>query len=718
MSESGGAPFTPHVPATESAPELTFRAILLGAILGIVFGAASTYLALRVGLTVSASVPIAVIAIAILKRRAGRRAILEHNITQTVGSAGESVAAAVVFTVPALIFLGYPLKVGLTTLTALAGGLLGVLLMVPLRRYLIVKEHGVLRYPEGKACAEILIAGERGGTSAKKVFIGAAVGAGFKALHAVLGGVKITAASSLTFFRGSTIACDFEPPLLGVGYIIGYRTSMMMVAGSLLASFVFVPMIMLFGSGLTAPLAPATKLIADMGPDEVFKNYVKHIGAGAVATGGIFGLIRAFPSIASSLRASAGSLLGGRVSTGTALRTERDTPVGILAIGALAIVGFVWAVPFFQMNLIGAFLILLLGFLFSVVSSRITGEVGSSSCPLSGMTIGVLMATCGIFLALGWEGPAWSRVALMVGAIVCVAISNAGTCSQDLKTGYLVGATPIRQQGALLVGVLTSVLAVGWTAYLLNELEARELRLDAPFRVTAAQLGRGDDIVSSEDGRTYRFMKLGAAEVPRGVDAGNFLVDPATGEARYRRNDGIGYGRLQAPQAKLMATVIDGLLTRTLPWNLILLGAAIAIFIEILGFRSLTFAVGVYLPLSSTMPVFLGGIVRKIADRRYRRTPDAEDEPEGTLWCSGLIAGASILAILATLLALDTKNYDPDNGWHRTLAVLKFIPDRLDAWFGSAKHPVAFAPSDLLTFGVLGLLGYLMFRGAKGPSKS
>jgi putative OPT family oligopeptide transporter len=696
--------FVPSVPAGESPPELTLRAIVLGAILGVVFGAASTYLALRVGLTTSASVPIAVLAIWAIRKRRGERAILEHNIVQTTGSAGESVAAAVVFSVPALIFLGYPLQVGLTTLIALTGGMLGVLMMVPLRRYLIVKEHGVLRYPEGKACAEILQAGEEGGTSAKKVFVGLGVGAAFKAFQALFAGVKGTVGATLTFFKGAAIACDVAPELLGVGYIIGYRTSLMMVAGSLLASFVLVPAIVLFGSGLEHPLAPAATLIRDMGPGDVWSNYVKHIGAGAVAAGGIFALVRALPSIISSIGASAAGLLKKGASSASLARTDRDTPVGVLVIGALFIVGFIWAVPAFHMNVMGAILILALGFLFSVVSSRITGEVGSSSCPLSGMTIGVLMATCAAFLLAGWEGPSYSRLALMVGAIVCIAISNAGTCSQDLKTGFLVGSTPVKQQAALLIGVLTSVLAVGWTAYLLNMAETTEKPVAKTFIVSETARSRAESVKSLTDGKEYLFVRLTHDDLPAGADEGTYLVDAPSGEARWFREDGIGAGRLQAPQAKLMSVVIDGLLTHKLPWDLILLGAAIAVFIELLGFRSLTFAVGVYLPLSSTMPVFLGGVVRKFADMAYKREPDAEDEPQGTLYCSGLIAGASILGIAAAMLGF-VPGFDRENGYHPAVAVLRNLP------FGLAD-------SDVFGVLVLALLGFLMWRGAAPQKES
>ena len=457
---------------------------------------------------------------------------------------------------------------------------------------------------------------------------------------------------------------------------------------------------MFFGSGLTEPLAPATVLISAMSPYDVWNNYVRHIGAGAVAVGGLFALARAIPSIVSSIRASAQSLMGGGAGAARVERTERDTPVLALVFGSLALVALVWLVPAFQMNLVGAGLILVLGFFFSVVSSRITGEVGSSSSPLSGMTIAVLMATCGLFLAVGWEGPSYSRLALMVGAIVCIAISNAGTCSQDLKTGYLVGATPIRQQGALLVGVLTSVLAVGWTSYLLNSSRAEEIAVERAF-VAPAELVARSESFTGKDGHTYRYVRIPAADAPAGVTAGTYLVDPASGEARFTRVDGIGSSSFPAPQARLMSVVIDGLMTHKLPWDLIFLGAAIACFMELMGVNSLTFAVGVYLPLASTLPVFLGGLVRKIADKLYKRTPDAEDEQHGTLFSSGLIAGASLLGIAAAALRF-VPGTDGDTGWHPSVAFLRNLPTTNDDLFGLA---------------LLVLLGWLMFRGAAEPER-
>lgn len=716
--------FTPHVPATESPPELTFRAIVLGAILGIVFGAASTYLALRVGLTVSASVPCAVIAIALLRRRGGQRAILEHNVTQTAASAGESVASAMVFTVPALIFLGYPLEVGLSTMIALTGGMLGVLMMVPLRRYLIVKEHGKLRYPEGKAAAEILIAGEEGGASAKKVFLGGLVGVAFQYLVKVAIGVKAMVAQPLsaiagsiagwfgaanpaadsTFMKSSALSCSVEPPLFGVGYIIGYRISVIMVAGSLLSTLVLIPVIAFFGQHIHTVVAPGIVPIGEMSADDIWKNYVRYIGAGAVATGGIIGLIRALPAIVTSLAASLKALGGGGKASNA--RTDRDTPAGLLLLGALAIVGTIWAVPMFHMSLLGAVLILALGFLFAVVSARITGEVGSSSCPLSGMTIGVLMAVCGAFLYQGHAGDAYSRLALIIGAVVCVAISNAGTCSQDLKTGYLVGSTPVRQQGALLIGVICSVLAVGWTAYLLNLSESREEPVAKAFVLPVERIDSAESVSGlTNKSATFKYVRVRDAEI-EGVPGGNYLFDATTHEPKFRRIDGIGYGALNAPQAKLMSIVIDGLLNRRLPWDLILLGAAIALFVELLGFGSLTFAVGVYLPLDSTMPVYLGGLVRKLADKFYGRMPDAEEEPHGVLFSSGLIAGASILGILSAMQTF-MNGYDKDGGFHPSFAFLR----------GKEFLGLDLANSDLWALIVMALLMLLMFVAARGRNK-
>jgi putative OPT family oligopeptide transporter len=693
--------FKPYVPAEQSPAEATFRALLLGSILGIIFGAASVYLGLRVGLTTSASIPIAVMAITILKKL-GRSTILENNIVQTVGSAGESIAAAVVFTVPALIFLGYALSASLTLLIALTGGILGVLMMIPLRRYLIVKEHGKLRFPEGTACAEILKAGETGGTSAAKIFRGMGMGAVFKACPALLGFWKTVPGRNFSFYPGSSVAMDVSPELMGVGYIIGWQTSVIMVAGGLLSSFIIGPIIAFAGAGSSEAIYPATRLIREMSPDEIWRFYTKYIGAGAVATGGIVGLARAFPAIWDSLRASMRQLAGEGtgIAGGSSLpRTERDTPITVVAIGSLALALFIWLMPAFRMNFLGALLIVVFGFLFSVVSARITGIVGSSSSPLSGMTIAVLIGTCFIFLAVGWQGPGYTYLALVIGAIVCLAISNAGTTAQDLKTGFLVGATPKAQQFGLLVGVVTSASVIGYTMILLNTSQTREIPLEKPFTPPAISIGSAERI-EAQDGKTYLLVRVAGVT---GIEPGNYLVEPDTRLAVKRRIDGIGGRELAAPQANLMAVLIGGLLERKLPWGLIMIGVCLALFVELLGMHSLTFAVGAYLPLSSTLPIFVGGVVRKIADRTYRRKPDDVDEREGTLLSSGLIAGGALVGVLAAFLHFVIRFDDENTGLPLGLAVgYRYLPF---LWEMDAVSVLLF-----------GALGFLLFRGAQDSS--
>ena len=693
--------FTPYVPDSQSPAELTFRAVLLGSLLGIVFGAASVYLGLRVGLTTSASVPIAVVAITVLKWL-GRPTILENNVVQTTGSAGESVAAAVVFTVPALIFLGFPMKIGITFLISLTGGVLGVLMMIPLRRYLIVKEHGKLRFPEGTACAEILIAGEKGGTTARKIFQGIGIGAAFKLATSLFGLFKFRVTRALTFYRGGQLECETSPELLAVGYIIGYETSMIMVAGGLLATLILGPMIVFFGAHLSEALPPATTLIRDMDFDTLRRSYIRYIGAGAVTAGGVLGLVRAAPSIWDSLTASLKQLRGLSGEGAQVKRTERDTPITWVLGGCLAVIAFITLVPVFRMNVLGALLIVVFGFLFSVVSARITGLVGSSSCPISGMTIAALIGTCLIFLAVGWTGSQYSYLALVIGAIVCIALSNAGTTAQDLKTGHLVGATPIAQQAAILAGVLTSVVAVGWTTYLLNESQTKTTPVAPPVTLSAASIAAADD-VKAPDGKTYAFVRVRSDEVV-GLEAGNYLADRASGQALFRRVDAIGGKTFPAPQANLMAVLINGLLDRKLPWDLILIGVAIALFIELMGGHSLTFAVGVYLPLSTTMPIFIGGLVRKLADKVYRRVPDDTGETEGTLFSSGLIAGGALVGVLVAFLHFGME-FDENTELPLSIALgPRFWP----GLFGSDLLP-------LLAF--LGL-GYLLFRGARDPEKA
>ncbi len=635
--------FQPFVPSEVVLPEFTFRAILLGAALSIAFGATSVYLGLRVGLTVSASIPSAVVALVLLRSRT-HSPILEHNLVQTIGSAGESIAAGVVFTVPALIFLGFDLEVLRTFLLALTGGVIGILFMIPLRRYLIIKEHGKLLYPEGTACAEILIAGQSGGIQAKNVFTGLGVGAVYKFCMGGDGGaLKLwNGLPSWTFRRypGSTMSVEISPELMGIGYIIGYRTSALMVAGGVLSWLVLIPMVTFFGQGATHTLFPATKAIPLMNVDEIYRDYIKYIGAGAVTTGGIFSLLRALPSIVSSFRASVKQLMDLRVGgLETVSRTERDIPITVVLAGSAVTVLFIWMLPQLEVNLVSALLIVLFGFFFAVVASRLTGEVGSSSCPNSGMAIATLIGTCLVFVVLGLTGdPRYLAMALSVGAIVCIASSNAGTTSQDLKTGFLVGATPVYQQAGLIIGVLTSVFVIGWTVTYLNKNFTTFDKLDSPITLSPSDATQK---ASGPDGNPYHVVQT--RNHPQLPD-GKYLVEPAEGTVRYREIPGIE--NLQAPQAKLMSVVIKGILDRKLPWGLILFGILIAVVMELSGVSSLPFSVGVYLSLSSTAPIFLGGLVRKLADTIYHRAADNAGETEGTLFSSGLIAGGALVGIL------------------------------------------------------------------------
>jgi putative OPT family oligopeptide transporter len=540
--------FRPYVADSQDLPELTLRALVLGSILGLVFGASSVYLGLRVGLTVSASIPIAVVSITIFRRLSrvlgSQASILENNIVQTAGSAGESIAGGVIFTIPALIFLGFELDWTRTMVLDLMGGVLGVLMMIPLRRYLIVKEHGVLTYPEGTACAEVLTAGEKGGTEAGVIFTGLFAGALYKFLNLILAFWNEFPERVLGFYhRTARIRLDTDPALLGVGYIIGYRSSALMVGGGLLSSLVLIPAIGLFGEGRLTPLYPATVPIPEMWTDDIWSNYIRYIGAGAVAAGGIINLARALPTIIDSFRASFRDLRKMRGEGGASgQRTERDIPINVVLIGSVVLAFAMTLVPQLHVNLLTAVLIILFGFFFSVVASRITGELGSSSCPISGMAIATLMGTCALFLVLGWTGHEYTAVALSVGAVVCIAASNAATTSQDLKTGYLVGATPWKQQLALMIGVLTTVFVVGGTVIFLNNnfTQIKPVQIAVPLLPEA-----GAKTLSGPDHVAYQVRRTHAEGA---VPNGTYLVDPA-GVNHYQVVEGIGSDKIAAPQA-------------------------------------------------------------------------------------------------------------------------------------------------------------------------
>jgi len=635
--------FKPYLADETDLPELTVRALVLGSLLGLVFGASSAYLGLRVGLTVSASIPIAVVSITIfraLSHRLGSRAsILENNIVQTTGSAGESIAGGVIFTIPALVFLGFELDWTRTTVLALMGGILGILMMIPLRRYLIVREHGVLTYPEGTACAEVLIVGEEKGAQAGLVFSGLFVGALYKFLNLILALWNEFPERVLAFYhRTARVRVDTDPALLGVGYIIGYRSSALMVGGGLLSSLVLIPAIALFGEGRASVLYPGSTLLSEMDADDIWRNYIRYIGAGAVAAGGIINLARAMPTIVDSFRASFRDLrLSGGESRAVVPRTERDIPITVVLVGSVLLALAMTLVPQLRVNILTAALIIVFGFFFSVVASRITGELGSSSCPISGMAIATLMGTCGLFLLLGWTGHGYTAVALSVGAVVCIAASNAATTSQDLKTGFLVGATPWKQQVALVVGVVTCVFVVGETVRFINTsfttIKPAQYAVVLPAEpASPAQAG--------PDGAAYSLRRVGGVS---GVPDGTYLAD-GSGAIHYEVVQGIGSEKAPAPQARLMSLVIKGILTRQLPWGLVLIGVFISILMEVVGVPALAFAVGVYLPLESTTPVYAGGFVRWLVDRR-RGSESESDAGPGVLYSSGLIAGGSLMGL-------------------------------------------------------------------------
>jgi putative OPT family oligopeptide transporter len=535
----------PYVPPSTILPEFTLRAVLLGVIFGLIFGASTVYLGLKVGLTVSASIPIAVLAISIL-RAFGRASILENNIVQTTGSAAESIAAGIVFTIPALFILGLDIDIVRTSLIAAAGGLLGVLLMIPLRRSLIVKEHATLPYPEGTACADVLIVGEKGGADAKTVFTGFGVGFAYKFLMSGFQLWREQPYKVLTGYQNARVAAEISPELLGVGYIIGPRVASYMLGGGVIAALVLIPMVKFFGAGLTTNIFPAKpgNLIANMSAAAVFDNYVRYIAAGAVAMGGIISLARSLPTIIQAFKAGVKSFSGGEAAAG-ALRTERDIPIPYAAGGVVLLLIAIVAIPKLEVDWISALMILVFGFFFVTVSSRICGQIGSTSNPISGMTIATLLFTSLIFLLLGRMGAGERVIALTVGAIVCVAAANAGNTSQDLKTGFLVGATPKWQQVSLLVGALTSALVIGWTLDFLNNSAVNLLPVNYPsYTVPANEIkGQWTQQPQTDDGKSYRVVQF-PVEVDAGdgrtkIDAGKYLVGDDN-RLHYLVNPGVG----------------------------------------------------------------------------------------------------------------------------------------------------------------------------------
>jgi putative OPT family oligopeptide transporter len=614
----------PYVAADSSMAELTVKSVVAGAIFGVLFGASTVYLALRAGLSVSASIPIAVLSISLLKRFGGST-ILENNIVQTIGSAGESIASGVVFTLPGFLFLTRDmggLSVGTSYFTygtiltlAILGGVLGVLMNIPLRRALIVNEHATLPYPEGTACAQVLIAGEKGGSLARTAYAGLGFAFVYAMLQRVLGVISESptwVSSAKSVFPAATVSADITPEYMGVGYILGIRNAGLLVAGGVLAWLGLIP--------LLASLVPGAAIALQLGklgyaPEHygydvatgtftqlnlaIYFAYVRQIGAGAVACGGFLTLLKTIPTIVSAFKGSLGSIRGGVGGATQAQRTDRDLPLSFVIGGSVGLVVIIAILPFIPGNSIVGKLLLgmmmvMFGFFFVTVSSRIVGIIGTSSNPISGMTIATLMATCLLFLALGWTADVYQPMALCVGGIVCIAAANAGATSQDLKTGFLVGATPRSQQIGLLVGVVASSLAIGLTVKILD----------------------------------------------------NAHVDATTGLVVHA----IGSTKLPAPQATLMATLIKGLLAHNLDWQFVLVGAFLSVTVELCGVSALAFAVGAYLPLSTTLPIFIGGLVRWVADKRTGAKIDDELGP-GNLFSTGLVAGGALAGVLYAMLA-------------------------------------------------------------------
>jgi putative OPT family oligopeptide transporter len=751
--------FEPYIPAATKMRELTVVPVVVGAILGMIFGASSLYLVLKVGLTVSASIPVAVISITLFRLLAkmGSRdaTILEHNIVQTAGSAGESIAFGLGVTMPAIMILGFDLEITRVALVAVLGGLLGILMMIPLRRALIVQQHGLLKYPEGTACAEVLKAGASaesraaaspsakreqallGGaaTSAATIFTGFGIGLLYKAVNVAFKGWKDVPEKIFgPPFAAGSVSAEISPELLGVGYIIGPRIASIMCAGGVLAYLVLIPAIKFFGSGLAQPLAPGTMPIGEMSPDDIRGAYILYIGAGAVAAGGIISLLRSLPTILASLREGLKDLRGGERGRSSLLRTDRDLSMKVVMFGSVGLVVAIMLARPLHMNLVGASLIVVLGFLFVTVSSRLTGEIGSSSNPISGMTVATLLLTCLVFLLLGWTGPSYYVTALSVGAIVCIASSNGGTTSQDLKTGFLVGATPRNQQIAIMIGALLSAILLGPVLLRLNDAATVFVPRISKEPVEAAGTTTMRDVenfpatlrvdpstltaTKTHEGRQYRvWHKQSIDDGPAGqylVDESGtpvYLVDPGINGTHRRTPDGLRQvAKFDAPKATLMSYIIKGILNHQLPWGLVLLGVMIALVLEMSGVPSLAFAVGVYLPLSSSSPIFIGGMVRWLGDLYVRkkhagRTLTEEqltaegDKSPGVLLASGYIAGGAIAGIIIAFMA----------------GIMGDFTARITAW-SAATNPFFAGPrADLLSlipFAVLIVVLYLVSREA------
>ncbi len=857
--------FRPYIPDSAKLRELTPLPLIVGTLLGIIFGASSLYLVLKTGLTVSASIPVAVIAITVFRLlskvkvwpvgikyllmavgivvggllfyalnsfgiwwgwsslaglllaalicyavyNADDATILEANVMQTAGSAGESIAFGIGVTMPAIMILGFDLEITRVMLVAVLGGLLGILMMIPLRRALIKEQHGYLKYPEGTACAEVLKAGAskesrdastekdlegdddaalRGG---KIISIGFVIGFIFNSLMNVLHLWKGSPGVDFTEkgFKGGSINSDNDPTLLGVGYIIGPKIAGLMMGGGVLSYLVLIPIIKFFGSGMSTPVAPElSKTIAEMDPGDVRSAYILYIGAGAVAMAGMISLARSLPTIWHGLKGGLADFRGSKESKSNLPRTDQDLSMKWVVVGVLVLIAAIMLAPQlglsvfltgFKVSFLGAILIIILGFLFVTVSSRLTGEVGSSSNPISGMTVATLLITCLVFLGLHWVAPdPYFVTALSIGGIVCIAASNGGTTSQDLKTGFWVGSTPWRQQIAILVGALASALVLGSLLIFLNSSRTYYQKVDA--NSAEAKVVISEDKFFHENGvvKTERaggkYVETDSNEYhvwqntePKEGQVGKYLVnaqgvptyfvDPGINGILQKDDEGHKLERFDAPKATLMSYIIKGVLGQNLPWGLVILGAMLAIVLEISGVPSLAFAVGIYLPISTSTPIFLGGIVRYLVDIYLRRKLAGKqlseeqliaetDKSNGVLMASGYIAGGAIAGILIAVFAVVKLSTASTLSWLSWLGASPDDPSKIDPtavsdifatwsdklnpfaskayWVGSPAVPGATDYSNILgflPFLVLAVVLYLVGRelwlaGKKKPA--
>lgn len=753
--------FKPYVPDEVQMPELTISALLAGTLLGLIFSASSLYLVLKVGMTVSASIPVAVLAVTFLRPLG--KTILENNIVQTAGSAGESIAFGVGVTMPALLMLGFDMDLSRVMIVSLLGGLLGILAMIPLRRAFIVKMHGrpgqpgTLLYPEGVAAAQVLISGEKGGTAGSTVFIGFAIA--FIHKFATLG-VQVlneTVAIPITAInKAAVFAADMASELLGVGYIIGYRTSAVMMAGAVLGYLVVIPIVYFIGVHAPNIVPPSSeKVISEMSIGELRNNYLLFVGAGCVAAAGIMSMVKTLPMIARSISSGFSTMKTTGDETVERRRTENDMSMRVVIFGSLALLGVLAVFLAPQVGavkaIMGAGLVLIFGFLFVTVSARLTGEIGSSSNPISGMTVATLLMTCLIFVTLGMTSPTERVLALSIAGVVCIAASNGGTTAQSLKTGFLVGGTPKAMQYAILFGALVSALVIGGTLLLFNQAGTVFIndpaflpRDPATNQVVVLSSAERERLKASETHESKEYLVFDPRQEPFTKAAGDrealikspdgkapegrFLVDRDTGAiawlkdptigGKIKEKDGEKLTRFDAPKTKVMQIIIDGVLSQKLNWSLVLIGAMIAVTLELCGVSALAFAVGVYVPIQFSVPIFIGGLIRLAVDKYLtgsiqlpRRASESDSEysarlevetikrtetSPGVLLASGYIAGGSIAGVLAAFLEFPVAKSIKDKLNHSEL-----VKD-----LGSASDWLAVG-----AFGVLILLVYLVGRG-------